>query len=260
MNRRGFTLVELLVVIGIIALLISILLPSLNRARESAKRTACLSNLRQVHASFIFYALDYNDAAPLGCSGNTYQFNYSIWRSAAGSGKYQTFGLLWETETLNEPNILYCPSNNLPVFQYDTPENPFQPGVNGANVRTGYSGRPTDPDGVGIYWTSFGPPPSRTVASDTGKPRTVPKLTQYRNQAIFADILSAPQFLDARHEEGVNVLYSNGGARWVDRAVIDEELVKNLQPFNLSYNQFQQNVWEMLDVDMEGGKWQEVQP
>jgi prepilin-type N-terminal cleavage/methylation domain-containing protein len=62
-RKNGFTLIELLVVIAIISLLVSILVPSLQKAKELAKRVSCLSNLKQIGIGMHIYADD-NDGSP----------------------------------------------------------------------------------------------------------------------------------------------------------------------------------------------------
>src|SRR6188508_2046815 len=78
---RGFTLIELLVVIAIIAILAAILFPVFAQAKEAAKKTASLSQMKQVGTATIMYTADYDDLFPLGL---TYSGATGLWRRTGG--------------------------------------------------------------------------------------------------------------------------------------------------------------------------------
>ena len=77
MRKRAFTLIELLVVIAIIAILASILFPVFGRARENARRSSCMSNLKQIGLGIIQYSQDYDEKAPRAWIGTAGNPNYS---------------------------------------------------------------------------------------------------------------------------------------------------------------------------------------
>ena len=105
-SRVGFTLVELLVVIGIIAVLIALLLPVLGQARQSARRTACLSNLRQLTAAVISYAIDH-DGRVVSSDTN----DRGTWDTSGDGIDTIRHGAL--SAYVKNPAIYLCPNDNV---------------------------------------------------------------------------------------------------------------------------------------------------
>ena len=120
--RRAFTLVELLVVIGIIALLISILLPALSKARESGNRVKCLSNVRQIVTGFVQYTTANRGFFPFnGSSGRTE--DWIAWRTDVNdpwdakpmSTHTADYGIAPYLNFGKNPQVMICPSDPEPL-------------------------------------------------------------------------------------------------------------------------------------------------
>ena len=101
----GFTLVELLVVISIIALLLAILMPALSKARGQAKRTVCGVQLKQVGLVWLLYANDYKNELPPAYAGGSWNYIYDFVHDGMA-----TYGI-------KDGKIFYCPEYKSSVSQ-----------------------------------------------------------------------------------------------------------------------------------------------
>jgi prepilin-type N-terminal cleavage/methylation domain-containing protein/prepilin-type processing-associated H-X9-DG protein len=113
MNKRtGFTLVELLVVIGIIAVLIAMLLPALSKARQSAKSVACMSNERQLGVAMMLYAQENKGRFTGGrtvWAGPTWMWDLSTTKSVSSKSWNWAFEGIWRPNSTGRSIVFVCP-------------------------------------------------------------------------------------------------------------------------------------------------------
>jgi prepilin-type N-terminal cleavage/methylation domain-containing protein/prepilin-type processing-associated H-X9-DG protein len=186
---RAFTLIELLVVVSILALLISILLPGLRKAREQGKRTACLANLRALGQGMYLYSDDHNDLLP---NGNP--------PGQVGHPQGSTDVLLSLNQRyLRSPGTFRCPADSDPTLErlttadYDVPD----------SARLSY-------DFYSVWWL----------------PEYGPRLTRIRHAPLAWDLKGGRERKHYQQNHGTsggNVVFADGHGNWQPRPQWDRD-------------------------------------
>jgi prepilin-type N-terminal cleavage/methylation domain-containing protein/prepilin-type processing-associated H-X9-DG protein len=122
-SGRAFTLIEVLVVVGILALLIAILIPSLVSAQQSARKTVCLANQRQIGVAVHAYAQDHGGRIAYGPKAPPMLTATSFYPSTGAptslislmNGAPVGLGLLLKGHLTKQPQVLFCPGSDQPV-------------------------------------------------------------------------------------------------------------------------------------------------
>lgn len=207
MRPRAFTLIELLVVISVIALLISLLLPTLAKSRETARQLKCWSNEHGIVAAMVLYAGDYKDIPPRPnweLAGDRVP-GWLYVPPAPGAGQWR-----WETHRLG---VLWQYTGADALYRCPTHKDPFT----GSGNTTSYL----------LNGALVGFPPNvRSIKSF--------RLDRFRPMDIFIwetdgdgwnDGSSYPnEGLNLRHGKGAVIVCSDAHVEWMNRAQYEEEL------------------------------------
>ena len=240
-NRMfGFTLVELLVVISIIALLLSIMMPALSKAKESAKRTICASREKQWGLAYALYASDNEGWFPYGVQGGAFYTQVSVAKyfqnnsqSAVntGTGAGTVDQKWWDT-------WMGCPSNRYKrekgyvahFWSGTTPDGRGVPMVHGEYMYFGGHGNFGLAGQTGGEYDSFGWSAASFLNGHKPTPKT--SVSQLSSRVLMCDVAvftvfrgerksSSNLFLKTNHEgstgkpTGINALYADGHVQWL---------------------------------------------
>ncbi|MEI6500509.1 MAG: DUF1559 domain-containing protein [Armatimonadota bacterium] len=194
--RKGFTLIELLVVIAIIAILAAILFPVFAKAREKARQTTCLSNMKQLGLGFMMYSQDYDETFPGwkisgGCSGagTAVMWKHVIFPYVKNSQMYKCPSSMW---SMNPTCGWYTAEANAMNLGTSYGMSDCPDGGGGASVLTsGSIIRPAE-----LMLIGEGATPWRPVSEALGCGTNGPDV----------------------HNGGVNINFYDGHAKWLQRS------------------------------------------
>lgn len=198
--RRGFTLIELLVVIAIIAILAAILFPVFARAREKARQTSCLSNVKQIALGMLMYIQDYDERFPYFASGSSSVDPWICWPH-----QLQPYLKNWQ--------IYQCPSSPYGgEMNYHGTLYPIRPSY--AFVNSLWSSNP--PYSLAVVQS----PASKFMMADSNHP----VLGDIRGfltasacgQWTCGRNVASTQKWEVPHNDGINIGYVDGHAKWMN--------------------------------------------
>ncbi len=182
--RRGFTLIELLVVIAIIAILAAILFPVFARAREKARQTSCLSNIKEISLALLMYSQDYDERYPQCGWAGTETVTWPDGTVATGRNTW----FLRIYPYVKNVQVFNCPSASVDWL-----------GQNTSAIQTGMNASMSN-----VKLATITYPAQTLLAADTMGPASYVFLSSYRTDRWIAP----------RHNGGANLGFTDGHAKW----------------------------------------------
>ncbi len=198
-RRAGFTLIELLVVIAIIAILAAILFPVFARAREKARQSSCLSNVKQLMLAIMQYVQDYDEMMP------------TCWTVIAGESYHHPYWYEKAEPYLKNTQVFLCPSaRNYTTIAY---------GYNYMYLGSTHSSA--------ISIAEIKSPSEMLIFTDSYDSGSAGSFHIYApsvwiiHGGAFGDNNTGN--VDPRHNEGANVGWADGHAKWFKLNALDDE-------------------------------------